>query len=124
MTVEARTADRVADQGVVHRSRGRSVAAGICLVLAVLLTVPGALAFWGHRTLTDTERYVATVGPLVDSPEVQAAIATKVTDAISQQVDVRSVIDDVFSGVISDRPRLEKLVGPLSGAVNVRSGSR
>lgn len=51
---------------------GRSIAATICLVLAVLLTAPSAVAFWGQRTLTDTQRYLETVGPLVNSPEVQA----------------------------------------------------
>ena len=65
-----------------HPSRRRSIAAAICVVIAALLTTPAAVAFWGQRTLNDSQRYVETVGPLVDSPEVQAAIATKVTDAI------------------------------------------
>ena len=48
---------------VVERpSRGRSMAAVICLVLAALLTTPAAVAYWGQRTLNDTERYVDTVG--------------------------------------------------------------
>jgi hypothetical protein len=55
---------------------------------------------------------------LVDSPEVQAAIATKVTDAIQQQVDVEAILNQVFTGVITDRPRLQALVGPMSAAVN------
>lgn len=118
MTTDAGVAERVTDNGDRRPSRGRSIAAGICLFLAVLLTVPGAVAFWGHRTLTDTQRYLDTVGPLVNSPEVQDAIATKVTDAISQQVDVEAVLSDVFAGVIDDRPRLQLLVGPLSGAIN------
>jgi hypothetical protein len=90
----------------------------ICIVLAALLTTPAAFAYWGQRTLNDTQRYVDTVGPLVNAPEVQAAIATRVTDAIQQQVDVESIITDVFSGVITERPRLQLLVGPLSAAVN------
>ena len=69
--------------GQVERpSRGRSVAAVICIVLAALLTTPAAIAYWGQRTLNDTQRYVDTVAPLVNSPEVQDAIATKVTGAI------------------------------------------
>ena len=44
-------------------SRGRSVAAVICLVLAALLTTPAAVAYWGQRTLNDAERYVDTVRP-------------------------------------------------------------
>ena len=56
--------------------------------------------------------------PLVNSPEVQDAIATTVIDAIEKQVDVEAIINDVFAGVITDRARLERLVGPLAGAVN------
>jgi hypothetical protein len=99
-------------------TKGRSVAAIICIVLAALLTTPAALAYWGQRTLNDAQRYVATVGPLVNSPAVQNAIATKVTDAIQKQVNVEQIVNDVFAGVITDRPRLKELVGPLSGAVN------
>ena len=99
-------------------SRGRSVAAVICVVLAGLLTMPAAVAYWGQRTLNDTERYVATVDPLVASPEVQDVIATKVTDAIEKQVDIEAILNSVFTGVITDRPRLEQLVGPLAAAIN------
>ncbi len=103
----------------VHpRSRGRSIAAVVCVVLAGLLTTPAAVAFWGQRTLNDTQRYVATVDPLVASPEVQDVIATKVTTAIEKQVDIEAILNDVFAGVITDRPRLERLVGPLAAAVN------
>ena len=94
------------------------MAAVICLVLAALLTTPAAVAYWGQRTLNDAERYVDTVGPLVDSPEVQDVIATRVTEAIQQQVDIEAILNDVFAGVITDAPRLQQLVGPLSAAIN------
>ncbi len=99
-------------------SRGRSIAAVICLVVGALLTTPAAVAFWGQRTLNDTQRYVETVGPLVDSAEVQDAVATKVIEAIEKRVDVESLLDEAFAGVIDERPRLELLIGPLAGAVN------
>src|SRR5580765_5189150 len=108
-----------AELSVAERpSRGRSIAAAICIVLAALLTVPAAVAFWGQRTINDSQRYIQTVGPLVDSPEVQAAIATKVTEAIQEQVDVEALLNQVFAGVITDRPRLQALVGPIAGSVN------
>jgi hypothetical protein len=99
-------------------SGGRGIAAAVCLVLAALLTTPAALAYWGQRTLNDTERYVETVKPLVDSTEVQAAIATKVTDVLEAQVDVEAILNEAFAGVITERPRLKALVGPLAGAIN------
>lgn len=112
--VEPSSAPGMADRP----SRGRSITAAICLVIAALLTTPAAVAFWGQRTLNDAQRYIATVGPLVDSPQVQAAITTKVTEAIQQQIDVEAIVNQVFAGVITDRPRLQALVGPMAGAVN------
>lgn len=102
-----------------HRpSRGRSVIAVLCLVLAGVLFTPAAVAYWGHRTLTDTERYVQTVGPLVSSPAVQDAIATAVISALEKQVDVEALLTTALADVVDDRPRLEMLIGPIAGAVN------
>jgi hypothetical protein len=104
---------------VVERpSKARSIVALICVIMAGLLTTPAAVAYWGQRTLNDTQRYVDTVEPLVSSPEVQDVIATTVTDAIEKQVDIEAILNDVFAGVITDRPRLERLVGPLSASIN------
>lgn len=99
-------------------SRGRSVVALLCLVLAALLTTPAAVAFWGQRTLNDTARYVDTVHPLVESPDVQDAVAATVSDAIQEQVDVEALLDDVFRDVIPDATRLRQLAGPIAAAVN------
>ena len=105
-------------QETARPGRGRSIAAVLCVVLAALLTAPAAVAYWGQRTLNDTQRYVDTVGPLVESPEVQDVIATKVTDAIQQQVDVEQLLTDALARVDTDRPELERLAGPLAAAIN------
>jgi hypothetical protein len=41
-TIEPSTAER--------RATGRSIWVVVCVVLAVLLTTPGLVAFWGQRT--------------------------------------------------------------------------
>src|SRR5436190_15204872 len=94
--------DNAPAQVADNPSRRRSIAAVTCVVVAALLTAPAGFAFWGQRTLNDSQRYVDTVGPLVDSPQVQAAIAEKVTTAIQQQVDVEAIVNNVFAGVITD----------------------
>lgn len=99
-------------------SRSRTAGAVVCLVLAALLTTPAAIAYWGQRTLNDAERYVETVGPLVQSPEVQEVLATRVTAAISQQVDIEGLLDQAFAGLSDEAPRLELLAAPLSAAIN------
>jgi hypothetical protein len=99
-------------------SGGRGVAAVLCLVLAAVLTTPAAVAYWSQRTLNDSGRYVDTVAPLVDSPEVQGAVATRVTTVFQERVDVEALLNQAFAGVITERPRLDALVGPLAGAIN------
>ena len=96
----------------------RAIAAAICVLLALTLFTPAAIAYWANRTLTDTQRYVNTVGPLVESTAVQDVIANKVIAAIEGQVDVEAVVREVFGDVIKDAPRLQALVGPLAGAIN------
>ena len=112
------TTEPVAAPGSQPAGKGRQVMAAICVILAIVLTTPAGLAYWGQRTLNDTQRYLDTVGPLVDSPEVQEAIATTVTNAIQQQVDVEALLNEAFAGLAQDRPRLQLLIGPIAGAVN------
>ncbi len=99
-------------------STPRAIAAAICVLLAAMLFTPAAIAYWANRTLTDTERYVNTVGPLVESAAVQDVVANKVIAAIEGQVDVEAIVTEVFGPVIKDAPRLHALVGPLAGAIN------
>jgi hypothetical protein len=43
-----------------------------------------------HQTLLDTDQYVETVGPLIDDPDVQAALAQRITNSVLAQSDVEA----------------------------------
>ena len=62
--------------------RWRWTAAIALLVIAALLTPPALVGFWGRRTIVDAQRYLDTVGPLSQSPQIQAAVATEVSDQL------------------------------------------
>ena len=95
---DSQPAPSVETTAPARRTRWRSIAAAICVVLAALLTTPAGVAFWGQRTLNDGQRYLDTVGPLVDSPQVQEAISTKAIDAIEAQVDIEAILNNAFAG--------------------------
>ena len=101
-----------------RRGSPRSVAALVCLVLAAVLTVPAVVGFWGQRTLIDTQRYVATVGPLAAEPAVQDAVVASITDSFKKNVDVGALVTSTFGPLISDRARLQALVPIVQGAVD------
>lgn len=58
------------------------------LVVGSLALAASVVAIWSGRTLIDTDRYVETVTPLIDSPAVRASVAQWTTDSIFESVDV------------------------------------
>ena len=57
------------------------------------------LATWAHDEVSDTDRYVETVAPLADSPEVQAAVTTRLTARIVGLIDVQAVTKDAIDAL-------------------------
>ena len=71
----------------------------LCLVLVGVLAPLSILATWAHDEVSDTDRYVETVAPLAESPEVQAAVTTRLTDRIVGLIDVQAVTQDAIDAL-------------------------
>ncbi len=54
----------------------------VFLIIGSLLLPVGVIGHWAYRTFTDTDRFVATVAPLTESPSIQQGIADAVTDSL------------------------------------------
>ncbi|HMH31244.1 MAG TPA: hypothetical protein VK534_02090 [Methylomirabilota bacterium] len=80
-------------EGEKH-SPWRGLAVWTCAIIATAMLVAGNLLFWVGNTLVNTDRYVAAVGPLIQKPEIQTAIATYTTDQIFKTVNVEGIIKD------------------------------
>jgi len=114
-------------KGAVRRGRGRSVVAVVLVVLATLLAPVAVVAAWAERTLTDTDRYVATVAPLASDPVVQDAVAGRITRELMERLDVAGLVQQAvgeLQGTLQDRdlaPRasaaLDALEAPLTSGV-------
>lgn len=89
----------------------RSIAAGLCLVLATIMLPAGGLAFWGQRTLTDTERFVETVAPLATDQAIINAVADTVTTALTNNVNLEAEVKGFLP------PIAAPLAGPISSAI-------
>ncbi|MET0627594.1 MAG: hypothetical protein ABW033_03950 [Acidimicrobiia bacterium] len=74
----------------------RRILVGFLVVLGCILVPLSVLGVWVHSTLLDTDQYVATVGPLVDQPAVQEAVAARLTNALVQNTDLESKIEDLL----------------------------
>ena len=96
----------------------RSIAAVIALILGLGLLPLGTVTYWGHRTVTDTERYLETMQPLAYDEDVQNSLSVFITDKIEEQIDPEALVNQLFAGLIEEYPSLKALVPIVSGAVD------
>lgn len=68
----------------------------VFLIIGTLLLPVGAIGHWAWRTFTDTDRYVATVAPLTESPAVQQGIADAVTSSLITPEGAAAQVEEWF----------------------------
>jgi hypothetical protein len=104
------TKAEVATQRRGRLRRTRSVAVWVLVFLAVLSMVVGAVGVWVHRTVFDTDRYVALVGPIAADPQVQEALATYTTTQVFDALQLQSRLESALPGPLA------VVVGPVTNA--------
>ncbi|MFE4059342.1 hypothetical protein ACFXP3_24110 [Streptomyces sp. NPDC059096] len=75
----------------------RSFGSVLLILFAALLSLLSVVAVWANSIVRDTDRYVATVGPLARDPDVQKAVTNRVTAAVLAQIDVDALVKELAS---------------------------
>lgn len=101
-----------------RRWGGRSIASLLLFVLATVLLVPALVGHWGHRTLIDSERYIETVGPLIEQPEIQQALAETVTEAVIATVDTEDQVGTLLGNLFPNATFTDQLAAPIASGIN------
>ncbi|MFI6146969.1 hypothetical protein [Streptomyces sp. NPDC051109] len=96
------------------RHRWRSFFAALLIVIGCVLAPLAAVAAWTSSVVGDTDRYVQTVAPLASDPDIQAAAANRVTDAVMEHIDLPTLLEGVAP---DDRPLAEKALGKLGDSL-------
>ena len=73
-----------------RRHRIRRSIVGVLVALCCLLVLLSATVVWAHRTLLNTGAFVGTVGPVFQTPGVDSAVATRVTDQLFTELNVQA----------------------------------
>jgi hypothetical protein len=79
-----------------HFPRWRSITSWIALILATILVPLSVLAIFARNQVLDTGKFVDTMHPLAQNPDIQAAAATRITNALMDQVDVKGIAEDAL----------------------------
>ncbi|QES52168.1 hypothetical protein DEJ50_04725 [Streptomyces venezuelae] len=114
MELRARVAALETGRKTREHHRWRAFFATVLIVLGCLLAPLAAVAAWASSQIGDTDRYVQTVAPLASDPDVQAAAASRVTNAVMEHIDVQTLLEGVAP---DDRPLLDKALGKLGDSL-------
>ncbi len=71
------------------------------IVLGCVLVPVTATSFWVRGTVTDTESYVAVVGPLASDPQVQAAVEEQLTDRVMTELTQLDIVGSLTEALIA-----------------------
>jgi hypothetical protein len=90
----------------------------LLVVLGCVLAPISVLGVWTANQVSDTDRYVANVAPLISEPAVRSALTDKISAAVSKQIDVQAVAKQAAVQV-SNRglTRLGALLSNFSGSI-------
>src|SRR5579859_755279 len=93
----------------------------VCVLLITLgcvLAPVSVLGVWAANQVSNTDKYVANVAPLISKPAVQSALTDKISTAVSDQIDVQGVARQA-AAQLSRRglTRLGALLSNFSGSI-------
>jgi hypothetical protein len=108
-----------------HRWRHalRATAAAVLITVGCVLAPVSVLAIWTSNQVSNTDRYVANMAPLINDPAVQSALTNRLTTEITSRLNVQGLTKQAAT-TLTDRgltrvgDLLNSFAAPLSGAVD------
>jgi len=81
------------------KKRSRSVASGVLLAVAVVLTPLALITNWAAVQVDNTQRFVDTLGPLASNPKIQELVINEVTNKLDESVDLAGTTSSLIDGL-------------------------
>jgi hypothetical protein len=107
-----------AGPGRRHRPGWRGPVATLLIAAGCILAPVSVLAVWTANQVSDTNRYVQNVAPLIHEPAVQSALTDKITNEINAQIHVQALTNQAAATLKSKGlPRVGTLLQTFSGSL-------
>ena len=82
-----------------EKIRWRTVLSIVLIVIGCVLAPVAGIAVWTNNQVSDTDRFVRSVSPLIEDPDVQNRITDRVTATIFQYVDVQGLANEAVAAL-------------------------
>src|SRR5580700_3133565 len=101
-----------------RRGRWRAPVAAVAIILGCVLAPVSVLGVWAANQVSNTDRFVANMEPLIHEPAVQSALSARITAEIESRIDLPGLITSTSSQLASAHlPRLSQLIVTFSGPI-------
>ena len=109
---------RTRRQARTRRLGWRGPVAVLLIVVGCIMAPISVLSVWTANQVSNSDRYVANVAPLINEPAVQRALIDKISAAVSSQVDAKGVASRAATQLSSrGLTRLSALLSNFSGSI-------
>ena len=114
--------------GGARHQRWRAPVAAIAIVVGCVLAPIAVLGVWASNQVTNTDRYVQNMAPLISEPSIQQALSARITTAITRQLNVpvreAQTADQLDrAGLSGLSGLLRNFSGPISSGIDGFVGS-
>ena len=122
LTPGAAEPGRPAGKGRRQRVSWRTPVAAVLIVIGCLLAPISVVAVWTANQVSDTNRYVANMAPLIQDPAIQNALTSKITNAVVARLNVKGLADQAATdlsqkGLQRIGGLVQNFSGPLASGV-------
>jgi hypothetical protein len=117
--VQQLRAEKAVRRGGRGGGRWRTALAVTLIVLGSILAPIAVLGYWASNQVSNTDRYVANMQPLISEPPIQAALTNELTTVIMDNINVQSYTSQASTELRQrDLPRLADLLQNFSGSIS------
>jgi hypothetical protein len=98
--------------------RWRALVSAVLITLGCILAPVSVLGVWAANQVSNTDRFVANMEPLIHEPAIQSALSARITTEIESRIDLPALITSTSSQLAGARlPRLAQLIDTFSGPI-------
>jgi hypothetical protein len=108
-------------RGKARPGRWRAVVAAVAITLGCVLAPVSVLGVWAANQVSNTDRYVANMAPLINQPPIQQALSARITTQIESRLDPRinaATTQAAAQLKSANLPRLSNLITTFSGQIS------
>jgi hypothetical protein len=109
---------RQRDTAPRRRIGWRAPVASLLIVLGCVLAPLSVLGVWTANQVSNTDRYVTNLQPLISQPSVQHALTDRLSNAITSRLDVQGLVNQAAAALDSrGATRAGNLLDATSGSI-------